>query len=421
MIGLEDEVSGEVSADDEYHYDPYGDLLDTDPGDQQSAEEELSGEAQSNPFRFEGFYYDSGIESYDMQARQYRPDSGTFLSQDRFEAAGADLALQSDPLTQNRYAFAGGNPVSNVEFDGHCVVVDRCDHAAEHAQKGDDPYVVDNGETGETTCYENCSGTSSYATPATPEQQAAYESTPQGEPRPLPVEQPPAERAPLKTAVRVFEDGLGEGSQESKEQFALQYYHELIEGGSDRQLRRFNTILLAYDARPTCGVNGPIGICDDSIDESNNLTDAILLATGGEGKAAEAAGKKFFGQLRGILGRRGEGGVQDALDKAVTKVGTGSGPVYGTRVHSALKAIIDRTPGYRAEVSFLEGAEVATGRLGSIRVDVISYSRFGKPMAIYDAKTGSATLTDGRINAIRSELPEDLAQLPIKAIRPSAR
>ena len=94
-------------------------LVDNDPGDQQSAEEELSADAESNPFRFEGFYYDSAIQSYDMQARQYRPDSGTFLSQDRFESAGADLALQSDPLTQNRYVFAGGNPVSNVEFDGH--------------------------------------------------------------------------------------------------------------------------------------------------------------------------------------------------------------------------------------------------------------------------------------------------------------
>ena len=27
---------------------------------------------------------------------------------------------QSDPLTQNRYAVAGGNPVNRVEWDGHC-------------------------------------------------------------------------------------------------------------------------------------------------------------------------------------------------------------------------------------------------------------------------------------------------------------
>lgn len=51
-----------------------------------TAEKGLSGDAQSNPMRFEGFYYDSGVKTYDMQARQYRPDTGRFLSQDRYEA-----------------------------------------------------------------------------------------------------------------------------------------------------------------------------------------------------------------------------------------------------------------------------------------------------------------------------------------------
>jgi len=79
--------------------------------------EELTDTATKNPFRYEGFYYDSGIQGYDMQAREYRPDVGRFLSQDRFQAAGADVTLQADPLTQNRYAFAGGNPVSHIELD----------------------------------------------------------------------------------------------------------------------------------------------------------------------------------------------------------------------------------------------------------------------------------------------------------------
>ena len=115
---IEDE-DGAVADDDRYVYDPYGELEDGDASDAQSAEDELGEVAQDNPFRFESHYYDSGIESYDMQAREYRPDAGRFLSQDRFAAAAGDLALQSDPLTQNRYAFAGGNPVSMIEFDGH--------------------------------------------------------------------------------------------------------------------------------------------------------------------------------------------------------------------------------------------------------------------------------------------------------------
>jgi RHS repeat-associated protein len=115
--GLEDDDG--ATNDDTYLYDPYGESENVgeanetdDPG--------LSDEAKDNPFRFQGFYFDSGIKSYDMHARSYRPDTARFLSQDRFEAAVGDQLLQSDPLTQNRYAFAGGNPVNNVEFDGHC-------------------------------------------------------------------------------------------------------------------------------------------------------------------------------------------------------------------------------------------------------------------------------------------------------------
>lgn len=107
--GLEGDT-GALAPNDTYNYDPYGEL-DTQTG--------MSDAASAAPFRFQGFYSDSAVKTYDMQARSYRPDIGRFLSQDRFEAASADVALQSDPLTQNRYAFAGGNPVNHVEFDGH--------------------------------------------------------------------------------------------------------------------------------------------------------------------------------------------------------------------------------------------------------------------------------------------------------------
>jgi RHS repeat-associated protein len=59
------------------------------------------------------------VRTYDMQARSYRPEIGRFLTADRFESASGDFNLAADPLTQSRYAFAGGNPVSNVEWDGH--------------------------------------------------------------------------------------------------------------------------------------------------------------------------------------------------------------------------------------------------------------------------------------------------------------
>jgi hypothetical protein len=36
----------------------------------------------------------------------------------------SNLGLALDPLTQNRYALAGGNPISLVETDGHMVIAD---------------------------------------------------------------------------------------------------------------------------------------------------------------------------------------------------------------------------------------------------------------------------------------------------------
>ena len=57
--------------------------------------------------------------SMDMGARRYGMDTGRFLQEDMLQSSLGDLGLSTDPLSQNRYALAGGNPVSNVEIDGH--------------------------------------------------------------------------------------------------------------------------------------------------------------------------------------------------------------------------------------------------------------------------------------------------------------
>jgi RHS repeat-associated protein len=110
VVGLEAD-DGQIACQDTYNYDPYGQQIESECGS--------SAEADANPFRFEGFHFDPQAGSYDMQAREYRPDVGRFTSLDLFESASGDLTLQGDPLTQDRYAFAAGNPVNNVEFDGH--------------------------------------------------------------------------------------------------------------------------------------------------------------------------------------------------------------------------------------------------------------------------------------------------------------
>ncbi|MDQ3091132.1 MAG: hypothetical protein M3R46_05600 [Actinomycetota bacterium] len=74
-----------------------------------------------NAFRFNDKRYDTGSLSIDMGARRYGPDTGRFLQNDYYRGALDDLDLSTDPLTSNRYGFAGGNPINFVELDGHAV------------------------------------------------------------------------------------------------------------------------------------------------------------------------------------------------------------------------------------------------------------------------------------------------------------
>ena len=115
--------------------------------------------------------------------------------------------------------------------------------------------------------------------------------------------------------------------------------------------------------------------------------------------------------------------LTSAAQRAHSTVGTGRGPVHGTRVHSAFEAEVralgrtDLTP----EVSYLNGDVVRRGTAGSIRVDVVE-GPLGAPMAVYDLKTGSATLTPQRIAEIRTHLPNggrlpDGSLVPVIEIR----
>ncbi len=109
--------NGKADKDDSYDLDPYGALEN---------ESQLSKAAKDNPVRFQGFTYDSSADLYDMQARHYRPEVARFLTRDRYESSSLDFELEADPLTNNMYAFAGGNPVSNVEWDGHYFTGPEC-------------------------------------------------------------------------------------------------------------------------------------------------------------------------------------------------------------------------------------------------------------------------------------------------------
>ena len=99
--------AGQVKA--AYGYTPYG-----------SSDSSLTSQDTSkNPYGYTAKRFDVTSGTLDMGARRFGPDIAHFLQQDFYADALSDIGLSNDPLTQNRYDLAGGNPVSFVEVDGH--------------------------------------------------------------------------------------------------------------------------------------------------------------------------------------------------------------------------------------------------------------------------------------------------------------
>ena len=90
--------SGQIT--DSYDYSPYGTLL------------RHSG-SSDNPFLFTGEQYDPEAGLYYLRARYYSPELARFLTRDTYNGKPID------PLSQNHYLYAGGNPVVYVDPSGH--------------------------------------------------------------------------------------------------------------------------------------------------------------------------------------------------------------------------------------------------------------------------------------------------------------
>jgi RHS repeat-associated protein len=110
LLEKDNAAGGEVKAS--YVYKPYGAEDSLSSGD-------LEGPVTLNAFRFNDKRLDSGSISIDMGARRYAADLGRFIQRDSFDAGQADRLLAVDPILQNRYAFAGSNPCTFIEDDGH--------------------------------------------------------------------------------------------------------------------------------------------------------------------------------------------------------------------------------------------------------------------------------------------------------------
>src|SRR5262249_45376790 len=108
---LTDQSNGTVRAS--YGYTPYG------TSDAALSKGDTAVNTPFNPYRYSANPLDSGSQTYAMGARRYDPGAQRFLQLDQFQGALADLALATDPLTQNRYDLAASNPLSAIEWDGH--------------------------------------------------------------------------------------------------------------------------------------------------------------------------------------------------------------------------------------------------------------------------------------------------------------
>jgi RHS repeat-associated protein len=106
------------NAKTSYAYRPYGDMDATLTGGEPDKNNPF------NPYRYTAKRFDSGSQTIDMRARRFATDTSKFLQPDQFNNSLANLSLSTDPITQNRYSLAGGNPLSYIEWDGHMVMAD---------------------------------------------------------------------------------------------------------------------------------------------------------------------------------------------------------------------------------------------------------------------------------------------------------
>ena len=128
------------------------------------------------------------------------------------------------------------------------------------------------------------------------------------------------------------------------------------------------------------------------------------------------------GLAGGLKAQGGTGTTADALqgaaNRAAAEVGPGSGATYGTAVHSEFASQVEAlgNPNLSTEQSYLNGNSVTYGTPGSIRADVVE-GPVDNPTAVYDLKTGNATLTPERVTQIQNNLPGG-TNVPVKEIKP---
>jgi RHS repeat-associated protein len=118
--------SGDTTAT--YGYTAYGDPIQSMFTGQDRSDATSSPTPATTPYnsyRFNAMRWDSTTGQYDMGFRTYDPSLNQFLSRDMYDGALDDMGLTTDPFTGSEYAFGNGNPISNIELDGHMPCADN--------------------------------------------------------------------------------------------------------------------------------------------------------------------------------------------------------------------------------------------------------------------------------------------------------
>ena len=151
-----------------------------------------------------------------------------------------------------------------------------------------------------------------------------------------------------------------------------------------------------YNLFTYCG-NNPVNRIDTSGADSAQIDD-------GEQELDETAttGCTPSGDFRNIIA-----GITEQLKVCASIANAsiaGNGPIVGTYKHTAFANEVNQLGNTNlvTEVSYVNGTQKPYGTSGSIRFDVALVDVNGYPIAAWDLKTGTATLSPTRIAQMQS-------------------
>jgi RHS repeat-associated protein len=103
-----------------------------------------SAEEIATPLRFTGMRYDPISGTTHHGARDYNASLRTWTQTDQYLDPFQDLGLSTDPMTQARTFYAGGNPINNIDEDGHGILgfISNVVHAVVHVVQAAIHYVM---------------------------------------------------------------------------------------------------------------------------------------------------------------------------------------------------------------------------------------------------------------------------------------